>query len=265
MDWRVKIALVVVVIGAGLAAALQFRKHGGAISESSSVAPAETSAANDPQSKPPAAQNTVPYRSTLLDHLGEPKPNLGAISNDANSTVASVESTDTSSQSNFGIKDKLVDLNAPQQTHKVVDGDTLPQLAQQYLGRADRYLEIFDYNRDVLQSPDVLPIGAELRIPSPLAAPAGDVENTKSAASPTAANTAVPAAPLVPLIAPTAKPASTQRSGPRTYKVQPGDNLVDIARKLYGDGRRHQDLYEANRSAMRNPGDLTPGMVLTVP
>ncbi len=72
----------------------------------------------------------------------------------------------------------MVDLNAPRQTHTVVDGDTLPQLAQQYLGRADRYMEIFDYNRDVLQSPDVLPIGAELRIPSRLALPAGEDAST---------------------------------------------------------------------------------------
>ena len=50
--------------------------------------------------------------------------------------------------------------------HVVVDGDTLSVLAERYLGRAEAYLEIFEYNRDVLASPDLLPIGAVLEIPS---------------------------------------------------------------------------------------------------
>jgi nucleoid-associated protein YgaU len=50
-------------------------------------------------------------------------------------------------------------------THKIVDGDTLAQLAERYLGDAGRYLEIYQANRDLLPSPEVLPIGVELRIP----------------------------------------------------------------------------------------------------
>ena len=50
--------------------------------------------------------------------------------------------------------------------HKVVDGDTLSNLAARYLGRAEADLEIFEFNRDVLASPDLLPIGAVLKIPS---------------------------------------------------------------------------------------------------
>jgi nucleoid-associated protein YgaU len=49
--------------------------------------------------------------------------------------------------------------------HRIVDGDTLPGLAQRYLGSSKRFTEILDANRDRLQSPDLLPIGAELRIP----------------------------------------------------------------------------------------------------
>jgi phage tail protein X len=56
--------------------------------------------------------------------------------------------------------------------HVVVDGDTLSNLAARYLGRADAYLEIYECNRDVLASPDLLPIGAVLKIPS--AHPADD-------------------------------------------------------------------------------------------
>ena len=50
-------------------------------------------------------------------------------------------------------------------THRVIDGDTLPSLAQRYLGSPTRAREIFDANRDVLSDPELLPIGAELKIP----------------------------------------------------------------------------------------------------
>jgi len=50
--------------------------------------------------------------------------------------------------------------------HQIVDGDTLPKLAVAYLGDRDRYLDIFDANRDVLSDPRLLPIGAELAIPA---------------------------------------------------------------------------------------------------
>ncbi|HWB12311.1 MAG TPA: LysM peptidoglycan-binding domain-containing protein [Pirellulales bacterium] len=50
-------------------------------------------------------------------------------------------------------------------THRIVDGDTLSDLAQRYLGSSKRFSVIFNANRDRLQSPDLLPIGAELRIP----------------------------------------------------------------------------------------------------
>ena len=48
--------------------------------------------------------------------------------------------------------------------HRVVDGDTLELLAARYLGHGDRWPEIFEQNHDLLQSPDILHIGAELLI-----------------------------------------------------------------------------------------------------
>lgn len=51
-------------------------------------------------------------------------------------------------------------------THRIADGDTLSGLAERYLGSSQRFAEIFDANRDHLASPDLLPIGVELRIPA---------------------------------------------------------------------------------------------------
>ncbi len=58
----------------------------------------------------------------------------------------------------------------PIRWHVVSDGDSLPRLAQRYLNDPNRSAEIFEENRNVLQSPEILPIGVQLRIPE--AAPA---------------------------------------------------------------------------------------------
>jgi len=48
--------------------------------------------------------------------------------------------------------------------HRIVDGDSLARLAARYLGNDKRWLEIYEENRDVLESPDLLPIKVELVI-----------------------------------------------------------------------------------------------------
>lgn len=77
--------------------------------------------------------------------------------------------------------------------HKIANGDSLPALAKRYLGSEDRAVEIFEANRDLLSSPDALPIGVELRIP-PRDAPKS---SAKHAADPP---------PLVPIPSRSARP-----------------------------------------------------------
>jgi nucleoid-associated protein YgaU len=50
--------------------------------------------------------------------------------------------------------------------HAIIDGDTLASVAEQYLGDAARAKEVFEANRDVLTDPELLPIGAVLKIPA---------------------------------------------------------------------------------------------------
>jgi len=49
--------------------------------------------------------------------------------------------------------------------HTVRDGDTLFSLSRQYYGDVERFGLIYQANRGVLQSPDALPVGADLVIP----------------------------------------------------------------------------------------------------
>ena len=44
--------------------------------------------------------------------------------------------------------------------------DTLEDLAERFLGSRERAHEIFEANRDVLKTPQVLPLGAVIRIPA---------------------------------------------------------------------------------------------------
>jgi LysM repeat protein len=54
-------------------------------------------------------------------------------------------------------------------THVVVDGDSLERIANRYLSDPKRSREIYELNREVLSAPDLLPIGAELKIPQRVA------------------------------------------------------------------------------------------------
>ncbi|HEY2760477.1 MAG TPA: LysM peptidoglycan-binding domain-containing protein, partial [Pirellulales bacterium] len=154
-----------------------------------------------------------------------------------------------------------------------------------YLGSAEYWQALYAYNRDVLKDPEVLPIGAELRIPPKYILPAIGANSVNGSAVPALStggiNVGNPASPgqvapaaVLPLmvnvppspqkISFNSTVAKTAPTG-RTYTVQAGESLLDVARKVYGDPRRYQDLFEANRRQLRTPGDLKTGMVLTIP
>jgi nucleoid-associated protein YgaU len=138
------------------------------------------------------------------------------------------------------------------QVHQVRDGDTLSSLARHYLGSSKRFLEIYEANRDLLSNPDLLPIGARLKIP-----PADAVVRT--AAPATRANP-----PLAP-ISPRPAPVRPSAGSPRTYRVKAGDTLVAIAQRFYGDGERYGEIYDANRERLKAPADLREGLLLEIP
>lgn len=144
-------------------------------------------------------------------------------------------------------------------THKIRDGDTLASLAQRFLGSADRQQILFDHNRDVLTSADMLPIGAVIRIPSgdafgwlaaksyepnPLSQPLpqAGVRNGEQSA---AALTSVPLA--------------------KTHRVKRGDSLDSISREHFGEPFRAREIYRLNRDRLARPDRLPQGVVLVLP
>jgi nucleoid-associated protein YgaU len=64
------------------------------------------------------------------------------------------------------LRPAAADTQSPaRRTHIIVDGDSLPKLADRYLGDPSRGQEIFLANQGILTDPDLLPIGVELTIP----------------------------------------------------------------------------------------------------
>jgi LysM repeat protein len=119
------------------------------------VTPSSTTAAIlEPHGPVPDAQPTFQKSFNPVGALLEPIE--GVAGDDRAELATGAEGADEASDS--GASDP--------RTHRIVDGDTLSKLASRYLGRADRFLEIFEFNRDVLASPDLLPIGSTLKIPS---------------------------------------------------------------------------------------------------
>ena len=47
--------------------------------------------------------------------------------------------------------------------------------------------------------------------------------------------------------------------------IQPGNNLWNIARQLYGTGYRYTVIYQANRDQIRDPNLIYPGQILVTP
>lgn len=71
--------------------------------------------------------------------------------------------------------------------------------------------------------------------------------------------------PAEPPVQTPAEEPSAQTPAQATYTVAAGDCLWNIAQKLYGTGTRWPELYEANRTIIRDPNQIQIGQVLTVP
>lgn len=49
--------------------------------------------------------------------------------------------------------------------YTVQKGDTLSKISKQLLGSPNRYMEIFNMNKDILSNPDLIKIGQKLKLP----------------------------------------------------------------------------------------------------
>ncbi len=143
--------------------------------------------------------------------------------------------------------------------YTVKKGDSLSRIAKKHLGSANYSNEIFEANRNVLSNPDALRIGMTLKVPVPKAeetpSPLGSQRPTVRPSARSNAPVNVPAAPESP----------KDESGFVDYTIRRGDSLSRIAKRLTGNSKNSNILYEANRDLLMNPHDLRIGAKIRIP
>jgi len=127
--------------------------------------------------------------------------------------------------------------------YRVVEGDTLFDIAAKFLGDGRRWREIKELNRERLAAGDILRAGVEIKIPLP----AGSVAES-------------PARSIPRSVTPT-RTATAER----TYTVESGDALSLIAQDLLGSSKRMDEIIALNRETIDDADDIRVGMVLKIP
>ena len=197
--------------------------------------------------------------------------------NTAQSGIIPEPSSDTGSPVSTASRDR-------QRRHRVVSGDSLWSIAEEYLGDGSRASDIYDANRSVLRDPDIIPSGINLVIPVAKSDRVTPVSSSIESSSVKLSETAMVESGIhaPPTIIRTIIPRSrrvwqsdqqlTERSeqsgsvrSETTYRVKRGDSLRAIARKVYQDEDRWRDIYEANRRILSDPHQIHPGMTIHLP
>jgi len=145
-------------------------------------------------------------------------------------------------------------------THTIVKGDTFGSLAKQY---HTTIKAITKANPGVDSSH--LKIGQKINIPG-AAASGSSVTSTPGTDSGTSTGTTTSPARR------TASGTSASHTTPvtavpgGTYKVQKGDSLRKISKRVYGSEKYWERIARVNRNVLRgNPNNIEVGMVLTLP
>jgi nucleoid-associated protein YgaU len=146
-----------------------------------------------------------------------------------------------------------------QKIHVVQPGESFSTISMIAYGNPNLYAAIMRANPGV--DPQKLRPGMKINIP-----PASEA---MPAPKPTAAapTVATPSAPRVVSGESAQTARAEQPIDPQTqYRVQPGDNLYSISKKLYGRGDRYLRIHEANKQTLgEDANTLKAGMVLTLP
>jgi nucleoid-associated protein YgaU len=132
------------------------------------------------------------------------------------------------------------------QTYVVQAGDTLGSISQKVLGTSRKWQLISKANGNL--DPASLRIGQTLTIPQ---------DQPQIAQSDTSS--------LERALEEAAGFVSDSRRPTGVYRVQAGDSLYAISRRVFSSGDRWKEIYELNREKMSSPNDLVVGQVILVP
>lgn len=119
--------------------------------------------------------------------------------------------------------------------HVISRGETLSDIAREYLGNGGRWRDIANANRGI--DPNSLPVGRRIRIPVSSSATGRAVASRE----------------------PASRPSSTST---RSYKVRSNDSLARIANRELGKESRWREIKDLNDLASET---ILPGQVLLLP
>lgn len=89
-----------------------------------------------------------------------------AAKNEVWTAIKSVDRTYGDLTADITIDPSLPPPKPKEQAYTVQSGDTLSKISKQFYGDANRYMKIFDANKDQLKDPDTIKPGQTLRIPA---------------------------------------------------------------------------------------------------
>lgn len=119
--------------------------------------------------------------------------------------------------------------------YRVQDGDTLPGISEKFYDDASKAEELRKANNDV--SDDTLKAGQELVIPDmPIL---NDIEEIHQ--------------------------IDRNKYKKTVYRVKWGDNLYEIASRVFQDGKRWTVIFDANKREIKDINDLPVGQVIIIP
>jgi LysM repeat protein len=85
-----------------------------------------------------------------------------AIKNEVWNQIKAVDPVHADVAADIGVD---ASLKAPEQVYEVVAGDTLSKISKKFYGDANKYMKIFEANKDQLKDPDKINVGQKLKIP----------------------------------------------------------------------------------------------------
>lgn len=180
--------------------------------------------------------------------------------NNKNKEVPQINNSTTKTSPNF-VKDNLTLNNLLQNNsitslnfsdgnnfieHKIKRGESLSSISNKYLGSPNKYLEIFEANKNILKNPNDLVIGMTIKVPVNDETYKKFQENNGSDQTEKPSN----------------KNVSTQYE---EITVKKGQSLSIIALKYLKDSEKYMDIYEANRDVLKSPDSVRAGMKLRIP
>jgi len=212
------------------------------------------------EAKSPAATPTPPAPAAE-EPASAHNSNESTPTTPAETTVAPPPSTPAQPEQHAANDTSPTATNAAgQKIHVVQSGETLSTISLSEYGNPNLYPAIMRANPGI--DPQKLRPNMKVVIP-----PAPEA---KPAAAPAAAATPAARPTRAQVSGDTAQTSSTKVEAPidpqTQYRVQQGDNLYSIAKKLYGRGDRYIRLHEANKATLgEDVNSLKVGQVLTLP